>query len=499
MGHKYWCKGAPPQEPDIENAIPPAEGSTTISDLAATMSSIAFSGLTNLRLMYNASDSQVRVVKGMVGEMMSALRQSVSAIAAQTSSSSSSNPIPDLSELIGPMTDVFKDLNTEYKEARMRERLLPNLTPTRRVIGRRYETHELQDGRCVRQEIEDVIYDFDVKKQIEAMLKHNPELNDDMLQSADRWAKPFSGTISDVGHGTGIRTSPLYSTAVAAGRFPMLMHYYMDGITLTNPLGQSAGRHKVAVSYVVLLNFSPGCRTSPHCIIPVSMCFEKDWSRWPEVDIVCGPVNEPSDGTSFGAQMRRLHTDGWELNCPSKFLNHPSGWVRMKSDDGSAFILAGGGCVLTSADAPAGGLIMGTKIAFGPSTVSICDLCYCRQIVGTNHRAHCCPNSFLPWTRIAPASNGDPFSGLTWYLRRYSNPRCLLPCVQIDPCTCPGGGSSDAALTHAFDANFKGALQVHQVRTVQSRATDMHINSRLDPQVCPHPCHVTYGVPTPAT
>ena len=75
----------------------------------------------------------------------------------------------------------------------------------------------------------------------------------------------------------------------------------MDGIGITNPLAKAGSKRKVAASYVSCLNFSPGSRTSPHCILPTSICYEKDWSRYPEVDVVCGPVDEPANGTSLGA------------------------------------------------------------------------------------------------------------------------------------------------------------------------------------------------------
>ena len=448
-----YCKGAPP---DVEVAEPldmpssSTNGGNTSSGFASLLFTAAFIGLTKLRLKFNASNAQVQSVKDMVCELMAIVQRELTRIFPACHEVDTED-VPDLSEFIGPISDVFKGLRTEYLEGRAREALLPDLKPTRRVLGKRYIPHDLPDGRRVHQEVEDVVYDFDAMKHLQAMFEHVPDLCADFLASHDRWDQPLQGTISDVCHGSGLRSSPLFLAAKSTGRFPLLLHYYMDGIGLTNPLAQNAGDNKVACSYVVVLNFSSGCRTSPHCIIPVSVCFEKDWSRYEEVDIVSGPVDESYHGSSFGAQMRRLF-DGIELKCPTQFLHDPR--VRTR-DDGSTFIAVSGGLALTSADAPAGGTLRGTKIAFGPLTTAICDGCYCKQIDGENRRAHARCNSFLPWVRTGAGEAGaGSFSGLI---------------------------CSDAAMTTAFDFNFQGALQIHKARTAESTLQDMQIHTRLDP------------------
>lgn len=177
--------------------------------------------------------------------------------------------------------------------------------------------------------------------------------------------------------GTGARAHPFVKKAIRKGQHCMLFQYYMDGLTLTNPLGAANVRHKLAVSYVAVLNFSPSHRTSPHSIIPVSICMEKEYSRYDPSLIVCGPEDEPVHGTSFGAQMRRLR-NGMHLSIPARFARHPA--VQNTSEGGCQIFVCTGGLVLVSADTPAAATLFGKKIAVGPSTVSICRLCYCKQV-----------------------------------------------------------------------------------------------------------------------
>lgn len=181
--------------------------------------------------------------------------------------------------------------------------------------------------------------------------------------------------------GTGAREHPFVKEALRKEKHCLLLQYYMDGLTLTNPLGAAHNRHKLAVSYVAVLNFSPSHRTSPHSIIPVSICMEKEYSRYDPSLIVCGPEDEPEDGTSFGAQMRRLRK-GIHFSIPANFQGHPA--VQKTSQGECKIFVCTGGLVLVSADTPAAATLFGTKIAVGPSTVSICRLCYCKQVDLTN-------------------------------------------------------------------------------------------------------------------
>lgn len=139
-----------------------------------------------------------------------------------------------------------------------------------------------------------------------------------------------------------------------------MLQYYMDGIGFTGPLAIAATRNKAAASYVAVLNFSSGNRTSPHCIVPVGLCHEKDWSRYPEVDIVCGPIDEPADGTSLGAQMRRL-ANGAELLIPAAFASSPKvRWLQASPATGGRagyFLRVSGGVMTTSVDSPAAGQV----------------------------------------------------------------------------------------------------------------------------------------------
>jgi hypothetical protein len=250
----------------------------------------------------------------------------------------------------------------------------------------------------------------------------------------------------------------------------------MDGLGLTNPLAQASTKRKVAASYVSCLNFSAGNRTSPYCIIPTSICYEKDWSRYEEVDIVCGPVDEAIHGTSLGAQMRRL--DGVvNVRIPKEFADHP--WVRT-DETGCCFVPCTGAVASLSADSPAAGQCMGTKIAFGPATVGISRGSYVKQIDGTNHRAHCKPNSFLPWvqgTGRAHEIGSGLFTGLvlkdesltTSYDEDFQGVLIALELVQAHHLT----------FLLCVRPAWTGALQKYQLRTVKSTVTDMEVVKRL--------------------
>jgi hypothetical protein len=431
------------------------EGSTHARDLYMT----AFKGLTGLRLLYNASNAQVQAVRDLVSNLMAPIRAELTRRFAALIPADESAPLPDLSALIGSATDAFRGLQSAYMEQKARAALLPDLLPKRRVLGTRQESTDLPDGRTIFKDIEDVVYDYDVLKHLEAIFEHSPEKCADFLASFERWLDSNATEISDTCHGRGFAAQPLLRLAMQHGRFPVFLHYYMDGIGLTSPLGMASSSRKVAISYVVVVNFSAEHRTSEHSIIPVSLCYEKDWSRYDEADIVCGPCDEPEDGTSFGAQMRRLGDPARRtmIRVPSQFASHPYVETVRQPDQTTLSQCCGcGGVGLVSADSPAGGQLFGTKIAFGPSTVSICRLCYCKQVDGANRSAHCVPNSFLPWA-AGSGSDSENGSGLFAGL----------------VCT-------DASLTSEYDPNRMGAMQVHKLRTVQSTSDSMKLAMQLD-------------------
>ena len=108
-----YCKGAPP---DVEVAEPP----DTSSGFASLLFTAAFIGLTKLRLKFNASNAQVQSVKDMVCELMAIVQRELIRIFPACHEVDTED-VPDLSEFIGPISDVFKGLRTEYLEGRARE------------------------------------------------------------------------------------------------------------------------------------------------------------------------------------------------------------------------------------------------------------------------------------------------------------------------------------------------------------------------------------------
>lgn len=476
IGHTRRCTGVPLSDDagaEHEGTAPseasqPAAAAEPIGaapadaeeEHARSLFEASFKGLTGLRVLYNASNAQVQAVRDFFSELLVPMRAELTRRVGALIPADESTPLPDLSALVGSVTDVFRGLHSAYMEKKARAAKLPNLMPVRRVLGTRSESTDLPDGRMHVTQIEDVVYDYDVVKHLDALHEHYPDLCADFLESSDRWRwSRDAGEISDTCHGQTCRRHPLKKLAVQHGLFPLLLHYYMDGIGLTNPLALPANSRKVAVSYVVVLNYSPTHRTSSYCIIPVSLCYEKDWSRYNEADVVGGRADEPADGTSFGAQMRRLGDPACrtQLRVPARFASHPC--VETITHPGGIqthHVCCCGGVVLVSADSPAAGQIFGTKISFGPSTVCICRLCYCKQIDGANRRAHCVPNSFLPWT-AGQGSSDENGSGL------------------FDGLVC-----TDASLTSMYDPNFMGAKQVHKLRTVESVTHSMRVAQLLD-------------------
>ena len=228
------------------------------------------------------------------------------------------------------------------------------------MIGQRFESEEMNDGREIQHVIEDVNWDFDVMRHLEAMLEGNHDLCADFLAFPERMSQRKIGVIADVWDGVASKSFPLVLAAIERGEYPLMLQYYMDGIGFTGPLAIAATRNKAAASYVAVLNFSSGNRTSPHCIVPVGLCHEKDWSRYPEVDIVCGPIDEPADGTSLGAQMRRL-ANGAELLIPAAFASSPNvRWLQASPATGGRsgyFLRVSGGVMTTSVDSPAAGQV----------------------------------------------------------------------------------------------------------------------------------------------
>ena len=405
----------------------------------------AFKGLTSLRLNFNSSNAQVGKVKEMCRELISCVIGPMHAVLQQRLGPYMRPDAPPLATLMPTITDVFSDLGTAFLEGKARKELLPQLQPSSRVLGEYTVEHEMADGRTVSEVVQDIVYDFNVKAFIEALFEAYPDICEDFLSSIERWkVSQATGTISDDCDGLAFQAHPLWLRTLAIGGFVLLFQYYMDGVTLTNPLGAANGRHKVAACYVVVLNFNPLHRTSPHCIIPVCICYEKDFTTYPPVDIVCGPIGESAtDGTSFGAQMERLY-NGIQLRVPSQF----SAWPEVRMADGVTpywYAPSTGGLMKTTADTPAASLLFGTKISVGPTTVSICRGCYCKQIDGDNKRAHCCCNSFLPWR--LDAATGE---------RR---------CEESD-------------LVNIMKGQI-GAFRVHTLRTVDSAMFDMNVFAAL--------------------
>ncbi|KAL3910419.1 MAG: hypothetical protein SGPRY_009064 [Prymnesium sp.] len=227
----------------------------------------------------------------------------------------------------------------------------------------------------------------------------------------------------------------------------------MDGLVLTNPLGAAAGRHKVAISYVVLLNLSTKHRTSPHCILPAHMCYEKEFSRYLPVDIVCGPERESIDGTSFGAEMRRWASGDTKISVPRHAAWYCPGVVQRAPVSGRHYVPIIDGLMLVSADTPAAAALFGTKRSVGPSTVAICRLCYCKQVERNEKQAHRQLKSFLPWRRCStPAGN------------------TVYECSDQD------------LLSNIHKARNSGAKQVYELRTPHSVLRDMQVADQMRTQ-----------------
>jgi hypothetical protein len=110
-----YCKGAPP---DVEVAEPldmpssSTNGGNTSSGNTSLLFTAAFIGLTKLRLKFNASNAQVQSVKDMVCELMAIVQRELTRIFPACHEIDTED-VPDLSEFIGPISDVFKGLHTE--------------------------------------------------------------------------------------------------------------------------------------------------------------------------------------------------------------------------------------------------------------------------------------------------------------------------------------------------------------------------------------------------
>jgi len=253
------------------------EHSLSRNKRARSVREAAFQGLTRLRLDYNASNAQIEAVKEMMLEVIERIKEKV---CSRLESDHNELTATQIRGLLATVGDPFVGMRSSYMEGKLREAKLPYIAPTARVLGSHVERHETEDGREVQEEITDYVYDFDVQKQLEAMFKYNPSTCEDFLGSMARWQAGWKdSSISDTMGGTGARDHPFVREAIRRGKHCLLLQYYMDGLTLTNPLGAAKKRHKIAVSYVAVLNFSPSHRTSPHSIIPVSLCMEKDYSR----------------------------------------------------------------------------------------------------------------------------------------------------------------------------------------------------------------------------
>ena len=146
----------------------------------------------------------------------------------------------------------------------------------------------------------------------------------------------------------------------------------------TLPIGVFRGKSKVSLHYGVLLNQPAHHRNNLDYIFLTSVTLTSTQHMVGISTIVSGPVDEPIEGSSMGASLRRLHRpEGIEFQVPRAdgpgFETRPyRGWL-----------------LLTSADRLGGAELLGTKMSFGPAVK-----CPCWQCDARGKKVMKRPNSF---------------------------------------------------------------------------------------------------------
>ena len=229
--------------------------------------------------------------------------------------------------------------------------------PVKRTLVDRPDSNGVAQGpRC-----DEHVYDVPLKSTLEALLRDDPLLVETLRSAADKWASPHPVTVyKDIPDGSCFRDHPELGPSAdrSDGAVRLAFILYYDDVEVVNALGAFTGVHKLGLFYWSIINLSSGERMGLNNIHLATVALESDISYYGIEQIVSGAPNEPDDGSSIGASLRRL----------DRGISIRTNWHREQEET-----LFRGWLALVAADYPAAGLLTGTMC--GATALRFCREC----------------------------------------------------------------------------------------------------------------------------
>ena len=271
-----------------------------------------------------------------------------------------------LEAIIGTVFDVHRGIETTAKEDRA---LRTSVKPVQPVPRELIDAPD-ENGQATGPRKSDFVYDISIKEELEAMVRADPTILEQLRERADEWVREGLSRGSskkvyvDISDGAIIQNHPELGVAAdrSDGSVRLAFILYDDDLEVVNALGAFHGRHKLGMFYWALVNVDASVRMAFHNLHLATVALVSDIDYYGINQVVSGL---PGD-SSFGSSMTALHTG---LDIAS---HRVKGWV-----------------VVVSADYPAAGLLTGFKKSVSAS-------CFCRECdCDKREENYPLPHSFL--------------------------------------------------------------------------------------------------------
>ena len=265
---------------------------------------------------------------------------------------------------ITEVCNVFNGIDTDAKEDTAIAAMLQSCgmepqQPVRRNL-RHPTTGQLTGSVC---------YDIPIDVSLAVLLQSRRPLWEMIYSHASRWATRGAQrhgkeveVLRDIPDGTVYRMHPKLGDAAAAEAIAstpeaelrsvlkLSLVVYYDEVEVTNPLGASAGVHKLGLFYYAIVDLPPEHRMNLNNIQLATVVKYKDLRWVGGAEVISGSTGEAYGvGSCIGACMERLNT-GIELKVPwakNEFKLHA--WVALWAADYPAAAMVGGFKASTSA------------------------------------------------------------------------------------------------------------------------------------------------------
>ena len=217
--------------------------------------------------------------------------------------------------------DLFDQIRTTEQEGSQLRTKLPLLKLEPRLLGESLLEIKDADGIVYRSKtIKHTCYDVPIDASLHRLMEEDPKAWEMVKLTIKEWsaeppARGSSRVIADIVDGSVFYNHPKLGDAarrasIADGSAGIAVNLalilYYDDLTVPNGLGNAALKHNYAMFYYALVNLNPAVRMSLKYIQLVTVCYSSDLKLFGPTKIVGGGPEDPWDGTSCGASLRRL-------------------------------------------------------------------------------------------------------------------------------------------------------------------------------------------------